>query len=239
MKKLTVSHVLLILFATTIVSVQASMEIQAIIDHTVHVTFDVKSVDPEIYTEIVNASLLSVSTIPESINEVFEQKNLANARCDYDPAQEIFSDSTKSIHVEFYLTGSDVLNSTMNAMRMTKTYNVRTDWREFRLNLTLDLSIDFAEIFATPVSSWDQINYTLSGKQHPAYNYTSTTPSQIEPSFYFILPEKATNVHAIRDTIIFDTPYSLEEALLNSPFLILFAVIIIVIVAAIFHRIRR
>jgi hypothetical protein len=53
------------------------------------------------------------------------------------------------------------------------------------------------------------------------------------------LPEKATNVHAIRDTIIFDTPYSLEEALLNSPFLILFGVIIIVIVAAIYHRIRR
>jgi hypothetical protein len=239
MKKLTVSHVLLILFATTIVSVQASMEIQAIVDQSVHVIFDVKSIDPEIYTEIVNASLLSVSTLPESINEVFEQKNWASARCDYDSAQEIFSDSTESIHVEFYLGGSDVLNSTMNAVRMTRTYYVRTDWREFRLNLTLDISVDFAEIFATPVSSWDQINYTLGGKQHPAYNYTSGTPSQIDPSFYFVLPEKATNVHTIGDTIIFDAPYSLEEALLNSPFLILFAVIIIVVVAALYRRIRR
>ncbi len=116
---------------------------------------------------------------------------------------------------------------------------MRTDWREFRVNLTLDLSVDFAKIFATPVSSWNRINYTLNGKKHPAYNYTSMALSQIDPSFYFVLPEKATNVHANGDTIIFDVPYSLEEALLNSPFLILFAVIIIVIVAAIYHRIRR
>lgn len=239
MKRLILSHLLLILLATVMMPVHASIRIQAVIDQDVHVVIDFENIDPAIYDEVVQQGLFNVSIIPEAIREKFEQLNLTDARCNYDPAQEIFGSSTDSIHVEFYLTGSDILNFTINSETRTKTYRVRTDWRRFHINLTHETSLYFSRYFGLLVSRWEQINYTLNEKTHPTYYYNFTSSSQIDPSFYFILPEKATNVHAVKDTIIFEVPLSFEESFLDSPFLILTVLIVAVIIAIFYRRIRR
>ena len=239
MKRLLLLHFLLILLVSVIVPVHASIRIQAIIDQNIYVVLDFEKINATIYNDIVQQGLFDVSTIPEAIRENFEQQNLTNAWCNYDPAQEIFGDSPNSIHVEFYLTGSDILNLTVNTETMTRNYRVRTDWRKFQVNLTNETRLDFTEHFAKPVSQWNQANYTLNDKKHPAYYHNSTIQSQIDPSFHFILPENARDFHAVQDTIIFEVPLSFEESLLNSPFLILAVLVVVDAIVLLYRRIRK
>jgi hypothetical protein len=236
MKRLSLPLLLALLAATTL-PVCASITTQAIVGQDIQVILDLANMDPAIYNTTVQQGAFAVSTIPETINAVFEVQNLTNARCEYDPTQQIFRDSTYSIHTEFSITGSDILGFTVKGM--TKEYTVRTDWRKFRVDLTNETSLDFAIYFATQVSQWDQINHTLNDTTHPAYFYNSTSLSQIDPEFYFLLPENAANIHAAGDTLIFEVPLSSEEAFLNSPFLILIVLVVVVVVAFLYRRIRR
>lgn len=239
MKRLIASYSLIVLLAAVVMSVHASITIETVVDEDLHVVFDMESIDPAIYNETVQQGLFDVSTIPAAINANFEQQNLTNARCNYDSAQEIFTDSTNSIRVEFYLTGLDILDSTIDADTRTKVYSVRTEWRKFQITLTNETSLDFANYFAAPVAQWNKVSYPLDGKSHPAYFYNSTIPSLIDPSFYFILPEKATNVNAVGDTITFEAPLSFEEIFLNSPFLILAVLLVVIAIVFIYRRIRK
>lgn len=237
MKKPILTFSLLILLTAVIVPVHASIEIQAVIEKNIHVVFDLENMDPAIYNETVQQGLFNVATIPTAINNYFEQRNLTKATCDYDPAQVIFR--TRAIQVECHLAGSDVLGVTINAETMTKNYRVRTDWRNFRVGLTNETFLDFTEYFATSVSQWEQVNYTLNGKKHQAYYHNATNSNEIDPIFYFILPEKATNVHAVDETIIFEIPIPVEEALIDSPFLILATIIVLIIIAQLYRIIRK
>ncbi len=239
MKRLILSCLLLLLLVTVTVPVQASIMIQTMVDQRLHVLFDFEHIDPEIYSAIKQDDLFDVSTIPETINDNFERQNLTDAMCNFDPTQEIFDDSRNSMRVECYLTGSDILNFTINRDLRVRTYHVRTNWRKFSVALTHDYSFNFTNYFATPVSQWELINHTLDDKEHPAYYYNSTSRSQVDPSFYFILPEKVTNVHAVEDIITFDAPLSFEETLLDSPFLILAVLIILIITVLLYRRIRK
>ncbi len=239
MKRLIVSYSLFVLLAAAHMSVHASITIQTVVDEDLHVVFSMESMDPAIYNKTVQQGLFDVSTIPEAINANFEQQNLTNARCNYDSGQEVFTDSTNSMRVEFYLTGFDVLDSTINADTRTKVYNVRTGWRTFQISLTNETSLDFSNYFATPVAQWNKVSYPINSKSYPAYFYNSTIPSLIDPSFYFILPEKATNVNAVGDTITFEVPLSFEEIFLNSPFLILAVLLVVVVIVFIYRRIRK
>lgn len=239
MKRLIASYSLIVLLAAVVTSVHASITIQTVVDEDLHVVLNMESMDPAIYNETVQQGLFDVSTIPAAINANFKQQNLTNARCNYDSAQQIFTDSTTSIRVEFYLTGLDILDSAINADTRTKVYNVRTDWRKFQISLTNETSLDFANHFATPVGQWNKVSYPLNGKSHPAYFYNSTIPSLIDPSFYFILPEKATNVNAVGDKIAFEVPLSFEEIFLNSPFLILAVLLVVIVIVFVYRRIRK
>lgn len=236
MKRLSLP-LLLVLLATTTLPACASITTQAIVGQDIQVILDLANIDPAIYNKTVDQELFDASTIPETINVAFEARNLTNARCNYDPAQQVFSESTYSIHTEFSITGSDILGFTIKGM--IKEYTVRTDWRKFRVDLNNETSLDFAIYFAAQVSQWAQINHTLNDTTHPSYFYNSTGLSQIDPSFYFIFPEDAANIQAVGDTLIFEVPLASEEFLLNSPFLILIVVVVVVVVAFLYRRIRR
>lgn len=240
MKKLPLAHLLFsLLLVTLITPACASVKIQAVIDQNVHVTFDFENINSTLYNEIVQQEVFNVSTIPRTIVKNLEQRNLTDVSWGYDPELEIFNDATKSIHVDFYLSGSDIMSLTSNKTTMNRIYNVRTDWRKFHVNLTDEFLLDFTEYFDKPVDEWQRINYTLKAKTHPAYYHNFTDSNTFDPLCYFILPATAINPHAVEDTIIFELPPSFEDSLLNSPFLILGALIVVIIIFSLYRKVRK
>ena len=239
MKKLALAHFLFFpLLVTLITPACASVKIQAVIDQDVHVVFDFENINSTLYNEIVQQGVFNVSTIPRTIVKNLEERNLTDVTWGYDPEVKMFNDATKSIYVDFYLYGSDIVSLTSNKTTMNRIYNVRTDWRKFQVSLTNEFPLDFKNL-DKPVAEWQRINYTLNDKTHPAYYYNFTESNTFNPLFYFVLPATAINVHAVGDTIIFELPPSFEDSLLNSPFLILGALIVVIIAFSLYRKIRK
>jgi len=233
MKKLAATHLLLFLLVTLIAPVHASVTMQATIDQNIHIVFIFENINSTIYSE--TKQTFSITTIPNAIMKNLEQQNLTRVTWSYDPEQQIFDDSTNSTRVEFYLAGSDIISFTFNRTTMARIYHVQTEWRKFHVNLTHNFSLDFAQHFDRPVADW---NYSDS-ENEKAYYYESTELASFDPTCKFVLPPTATNVHAVEDTIIFEVPPLPEDILLNSPFLILGALVIVIIVAFLYRRIRK
>jgi len=238
-KRLIVVSLVFVLFSVLIVSVHASVTIQAVINQNMHVAFIFENINSTIYANIKQRKpSLDGSTIPQIIVNTLRQRNLTNI--EYYNSQLFFDDLDRSIHATFYMSGSDVLNFTVNKAMMVKVYHVRTDWIRFHVNLTDRFSLNFTEYFGTPMAKWERINYTDSkSRVHQAYFYNSTGLNLFDPLCYFILPTTATNVRVVEDMIIFEASLSLEEVLLNSPFLILGALIAVVIAALVYQRVRK
>jgi len=237
MRELTATTLLLVLLVALITPSCASVSIQATIDQNIHVVFNFQNIDSTIYNETIHQDSFGVSTIPRAIEESLEERDLGNAECIYDPTQEISDDSTRSIRVEFLLIGPDIIYVTINKTTMNKIYNVRTDWRKFHVNLTDNYVLDFSEYFGKPMAEWEFENETT-----PARYYCNDTSSiEFDPICYFTLPSRAINPHIAedRDTIVFELPLPLGESLLNSPFLILVALIIVNAVAVLYRKIRK
>jgi hypothetical protein len=57
-------------------------------------------------------------------------------------------------------------------------------------------------------------------------------------TFDLALPSSASNVKVQGDTIFYDMPPRLEDQLLNSPFLILGAIAIVLAIALIYRKVR-
>lgn len=228
-----------LLVIASVTSVHASVTVQAIIDQDIHVAFDLENINSTIYLKIKNENLITESTLPNAILDGLEQQNLS--RVDVFTQPIVFNDSASSIYIAFSLTGSDILNSTVSTKSMTRTCHARTDWRKFEVNITNGFSLDFAEHFSEPVERWQRINYTLDAETHPAYYYASADSNTIDPACYFILPATATNLQARGDILTFQLPHTLSfgDSLLNSPFLILGALIIINIAFFLYRRVKK
>ena len=239
MKKLVCAHLsFLLLIVTLITPVHASVTVQAIIDQDIHVAFNLENINSTIYWTIKNEQLITESTIPNIILDNLEQQNLTHVDAYTQPI--VFNDPpASSIYMAFSLTGSDVLNITVNTKSMAKVYHVRTDWRKFQVNLTNEFSLDFAKYFGEPLDEWERINYTLNAKTHPAYCYNFTDSDTFDPTCYFILPAAATNVSYDLNIIIFELPLSFGDSLLNSPLLILGALIVIIIAFFLYRKVRK
>jgi len=226
----------LLFIVTFIASVHASAMVQVIIDPDVHVALNLENINSTIYWAIKDEGLINELTIPNIILGNLIQQNLTHVDAYTQPI--VFNDSALSIYIAFSLTGSDIMNFTVDTKSMSRTYHVKTDWRKFQLNIANGFSLDFTEYFDEPVEKWQRVNYTLSGKTHPAYYY-NFTDSSIDPVCYFILPAAATDVQATGDIITFQCPASFEDSLLNSPFLILGALIVIIIAFSLYRKIRK
>jgi hypothetical protein len=212
--------------------VHASVTMEATIDQSIHVILNFENVNSTIYEEIKQT--FNVTTIPLIIVKNLEQQGLTRVRWGY--SQEIgFDDSTNSIHVEFFLGGSDIITFTFNKTTMARLYQVRTEWRKFNVNLAENFSINLNEYFGTPIADW---NYTDS-EGATAYYYEYREQDSFTASCKFVLPATAINIQATGDTIFFETPSLLEDVLLNSSFLILGALIMVIIAAFIYRRVRK
>jgi len=227
-------HLLFLLLVVVLVThVHASVTTQAMINQDIQVLFDFRNISPDIYGNIT----ITETTIPETIKNNLMQRGLTHV--DYRYAPLVFNSTENSLHVAFILFGSDILNVTVNTKAMTKAYRVRTDWRKFQVNLTNGFSLNFTEYFGEPVERWQKINYTLNAKTHPAYYYNFTDSNTIDPACYLILPAAATNVKVTGDNLNFELPLSFGDSLLNSPFLILGALIVVNIVFFLYRRVKK
>ena len=232
MKKLAATHLLLTLLITLVTPVHASAKIQATIDQNIQVVFTFENINSTIYNE--TKQILNITTIPKAIINSLEKLGITRVRWGYDPEQEIvFNDTTRSIRAEFYLAGSDIISFAFNKTTMNRIYHVQTGWRKFSVNLAHNFTLDFTKYFEIHVAQW---NYSDSEK---AYYYERTEPNSFDPSCKFVLPSAATNVHAVEDTIIFEVPPLPEDILLNSPFLILGALIIAIVIIFLYRRLRK
>ena len=227
-------HLLFLLLVVVLVTpVHASVTTQAIINQDIQVLFDFRNISSDIYGNIT----ITETTIPETIKNNLMQRGLTHVDYRYAPLD--FNSTENSLHVAFILFGSDILNVTVNTKVMTKAYRVRTDWRKFQVNLTNGFSLNFTEYFGEPVERWQRINYTLNAKTHPAYYYNFTDSNTIDPACYFILPAAATNVQVTGDILTFELPLSFGDSLLNSPFLILGALIVVNIAFFLYRRVKK
>jgi len=206
---------------------------QAIINQDIQVLFDFRNISSDIYGNIT----ITESTIPEIIKNNLMQQGLTNVDYRYTPLD--FNPTENSLRVAFILFGSDILNFTVNTKSMTKTYHVRTDWRKFQVNLTNEILLNFAEYFGEPVERWPRTNHTLNKKTHPAYYYNFTDSDTFDPTCYFVLPVAATHVQVAGDVITFELPLSFGNSLLNSPFLILGALIVVNIAFFIYRKVKK
>ncbi|RLI46361.1 hypothetical protein DRO69_03275 [Candidatus Bathyarchaeota archaeon] len=233
MKKIATILFLLVLFITLIMPIHASATMKATINQSIHVVINFENISSPIYNEIKqNKQLFNATTIPLIILNNLKQQKQTRVRWRY--TQEIdFDNPTNSIHVEFFLAGSDIITFTFNKTTMSRLYEVQTEWRKFNVDLTENFSINFAEYFRTPIADWTYI------KSEKAYYYEYTELDSFTPSCKFILPKTATNINAEEDTIFFETPPLFEDVLLNSPFLILGALLTLIITAFIYRKIRK
>jgi len=227
MKKLIVPCILFILLATPTVLAD-SITIETSINESLYVTFDFTP-DETLYEEIKTQGF-NASTIPNVIEENFAAQNLKSARVIYDLNQEIFNDAMYSIYLRFHIAGSDIINYTLDKTDMTRTFHVKADWRKFEISFTQNFSLNLEEHFGAPLTEWQQVNHAFE---------RSIEEDSIELSFRFILPENAFDVQVEEDAIIFKVPLVFEDTLLNSPFLILGAVIFANIIVVVYRKVRK
>ncbi len=232
MKKLVLSHLTVILLLTLIIPVHASVELKATIGQDIYVIFNFQNVTA--YETIKEDRLIDEFTIPEIIRGNLEEQNLTNVEFRWEPVN--FNDAERSICVRFYLSGSDILTFTFSTETMRRTCRVRTNWRKFELNLTDDFYLNFTEYFGTPLSDPE---WNFDDKTYPTYYYNYTGTILLDPVCYFILPREATDIHVQGESLVFELPPSLGDSLLNSPFLILGAIIVANIVAFLYRTIKK
>jgi len=218
--------------------VHASVTMKVTMDQNIMVVFDFEDMDPSTYYQV--KPLLNATAIAQAILKNLEEQNLTNTRSEYGAEPERFDDATLSIHVEFYLAGSDIISFGFDRATMNRVYSVRTGWRKFHLNLTDEFSLDFTKLLGEPMSKWQKTNYTdTESKARQAYYYSYADEDSSGVSCYFILPTAATKVRVYGDTVTFEIPPAPEDALINSPILILSGLLILNIIFAIRRRLME
>lgn len=237
MRRLTVFAVfLLVLFFGLSTPVQAAAE------QRLYVVLDFENMDTLIYNAVQdNRDLFNDTIFPQIFVE-----NLENyLDVTYSPldAELKFNDSARSMQASFSLSGSDIINFTLNRETMARTYQVNTDWRTFKVDIKDEngssiFSLNLAD-FSEPVAQWEATNYTLHGSNRTAYFYEYFNPLVYYATFYFVLPAEATNPQVDGDTITYELPPAPGDVLLNSPFLVMGAIIAIAGGFVLYRKIRK
>jgi hypothetical protein len=226
--KLNVIVVLLtILLAMSIMPVYASVSITGTINESVYVIYNFQNLNLTVYDEIkANYQSNLSAVISTAIVKNLETQGRTQVQSSLGPETGVFDDTAKSISVSFYIWGSDIISNSINRTSMGRIYQVQTDWRKFNLALINGFSFNFTQLLSTPVAEWQKPNETI-------YLYENQ-----DVSCKFVLPETAFQVRAQGDIITYEVQPSFWDVFINSPFPILIVLIIVVIVALIYRRIR-
>lgn len=191
-----------------------------------YVTFDFAGLDQTVYDQA--KTQFTNQTIPNIIANNFEQRNqtVGTRALPLD-----FDDATRSITSSFYLGGSAIISLTINKTTLKRIYEVKTDWRKIKVSLTDNFSVDFAQLAATPVDEWQKQSDTT-------FYYENKNTGTLDVFFYVSLPASASQVSADGDTVFFEMPPLAEDILLGTPFLILIALAIILVIILLYRKVR-
>lgn len=138
----------IILLSMLVVPVHASVSVQANIDGKIYVVYNLENLNSTIYDEVKANQKFNISTIPTTITKNLENQGLQQVKWELGPQTNIFDDATRTISVSFYLGGTDIISYTIDPATVRRTYEVKTGWRNFNLNLTNNFSINFASQLA-------------------------------------------------------------------------------------------
>jgi len=231
MKKTVLILVFLIVLVVVLVApVHASVSVESTVGDNIHIIYNLSNLGSTIYNEARANTQFNNSIIPQIIKKNLGKQNLTQVNYSFEP--NTYNNATRTIRVSFYLSGSDIISFSVNRTTMRRTYQVKTEWRKFQINLTNSFSINFTQYFAEPVEKWHHPNQTTYYIETYGAGFFDVL------SFKLTLPATALNVQAQGDTITYEFPPYFEDIFLNSPFLILTVLIIIIIVALIYRRVR-
>ncbi len=239
MKRTVAGCFLFLILAVFIASCYASVEkTQLWVSDSLYVTYSFEGINSTLYQEIKQQTLFNQSSIPQTISNNLKQQGLTSVVV---YTTELgFNDSSNAIQASFYMSGSDVISLTINQTTGARIYTVQTDWRSFQLELTPSLSLNFTQYFGEPLNQWQSINYTdTEEKTHVAFYYDYTEPAPFHPQCYLILPTDATNIQVVGNVVTFDLPAFGGDIWLNSPFIILGAIVVALTVIFLYRRIRK
>jgi len=214
----------------------ASITVTAVLGERIQAVFNFENINSTVWNKI--QQYINENTFHTTIKNKLSEWNVTYS----DPKLEL-NNSARSMRASFSLSGLDIVSFTYNKTTAGKIYQVETSWRKFYTDFKDGqgvpfLILDFAKYFDEPLSKWKRDeNYMLNGRKHVAYYYNYAGPSSFDTSCYFILPEGATNVKVEGDTITFELPPTLEDALINSPFPILGALIVTVAIASLYRKV--
>ena len=224
---------LALILLTLLTPVYASVELTAVIGQDIDVTLDLRHLNTTLYQALKDQLQNNATKIPEIIRENLMDQNLTRVEYRLEPVA--FDDAAKAITIRFQLSGSDIVTITFSEEAIRRIYHVKTEWRKFELAITSEFSLSFTEYFDEPLSEWSFENET-----YPTYYYNCTDTAAVDPVCYFILPAEATAIRIEGETIVFELNHtSLGEALLNSPFLILGAIMIAVLISSLYGTISK
>jgi hypothetical protein len=236
MKKRVPSILLISLFSLFLVtSVHATVSIESTIEDNISVVCSIANLNQTVYEAAKADPVFNGSTIVQIIVQNLNRTNVTHGF-----QLNTYDNDNRAIHASFLLGGTDIITSTINRTSLKRNIQVQTGWRKFQVNLTSTVLIDFATYFAELVQNWQLTDYAdPTGNIHPSYYFETGEIEQFgKMSFRFILPSAATNVQAIGDMITYDVTLGFEDVLIGSPFPILAIIVVVVLIALAYRRIR-
>lgn len=237
-KEISAMLFIAIFIMSTVATAHANVSIDSTIEENIYVVINITNLNQTIYDAAKTSPTFNGSALVQTI--VQNLRTQGHTMVTNSPQVNGFDDANRAIQVSFFLGGIDIISSAVNRTTLKRNFQVQTDWRKFQVSLTSNISIDFATYFAESVDKWQQLDFTDSNRNvHPSYYYETEGTEQLgKMSFRFILPSAATNVQATGDTITYDISLGFEDVFVGSPFPILAIVIIVVLIALVYRRLR-
>jgi len=190
------------------------------------VTFEFKGLDQEVYVQALTQ--FTAQRIPETIANNLEKKNQTvlwgTATLEHDNA-------SRMIRSSFYLGGSGIVGFTVNKTTLKRVFELKTDWRRFQVNVTDSFSVDFASALATPVAEWQKTDDTT-------FYYENRNTGTLDVLFYLVLPASASGVRVQGDSVFYEGAPALEDQFLGTPFLILVALAVALVIVLLYRKVR-
>lgn len=227
MNKPVFAALFIVLTVFLVMPVRAEISVTVRPDDSLSVIYEFKNLDQSVYDEA--KTRFAADTIPRII-----AANMAseNRTVQWSVIDATFSDNTtRTIRNSFTLSGSGIISSSLNKTDLKQSHEVRTDWRKFKIDLTDSFSFDFNQYAAAPAEEWQKPNATTFYLENRA---TGTLDLQ----FYIVLPASASEVHVVSNTIFYKMPGSLADQLLYSPFPVLAALAVALVIVLIYRRLR-
>ena len=200
-----------------------SLNIEARVGDNVEIVLAFENLDVVSYYSIVENESGTVANVKASFEKSFKNRNLT-ATVSVKPLE--FEEENYSITIQVCLSGSSVVDVSVDPKSLNRTYEVTTLWRKFELRLTEDYPVHLEEIFSTPVYEWNITDNIISFQTG-------------EYSFTFVLPENAAKVNVDdREIISFVVPPSFVDKLVNSPLIALIGIMLVPVAALAYRRMK-